>query len=141
MPSRTPVQLAAAVAGAGFLLVGVLGFVPGITTNLADITFAGHESGALLLGLFKVSVLHNIAHLLFGVGVLMARTPTGARTYLLGAGTAYLVLTVYGAVIGHDTALNFLPVNTADNWLHLGLGVAMVGAGAALGERAGAGRS
>jgi hypothetical protein len=41
---------------------------------------AGHHSGALLLGVFQVSILHNIVHLLFGVaGRLLARTAAGAR--------------------------------------------------------------
>ncbi|HXD28954.1 MAG TPA: DUF4383 domain-containing protein, partial [Arthrobacter sp.] len=62
---RTHVQLAALV-WAAFLLVGVLGFIPGITTNVRELTFAGHQSGAMLLGLFQVSILHNIVHLLFG---------------------------------------------------------------------------
>ena len=66
---------------------GILGFIPGITTNYDDMTFAGEDSGAELLGLFQVSVLHNIVHLLFGVaGLALARTWDGARSYLLGAG-------------------------------------------------------
>src|SRR4051812_14354850 len=72
--SRTPVQLAALVVGVVFLAVGVLGFIPGITSHYSDMTFAGHDSTAKLLGIFQVSILHNIVHLLFGVaGVLMAR--------------------------------------------------------------------
>ena len=56
-------------------------------TNYDELTFAGHESGALLLGIFAVSVLHNIVHLAFGVaGLLMARTFTGARGFLIGGG-------------------------------------------------------
>ncbi|PRC60309.1 DUF4383 domain-containing protein, partial [Mycobacterium sp. ITM-2017-0098] len=51
---RTPVQLAAPVVGAVFLLVGVLGFVPGVTTNYEELSFAGHHSSAMLLGIFAV---------------------------------------------------------------------------------------
>ena len=124
------VRLAATVVGGTFLLVGVLGFVPGVTTNVDDLTFAGHESGAELLGIFHVSILHNIVHLLFGVaGLAMARTASGATSYLIGGGAIYLVLAVYGAVIDQHSSANFVPVNTADNWLHLGLGVAMIGVG------------
>jgi len=65
--TASPIQKAAAAVGAVFLLVGILGFVPGITTGFGDMKFAGHESGAELLGIFQVSVLHNIVHLLFGV--------------------------------------------------------------------------
>ncbi|MDQ3887412.1 MAG: DUF4383 domain-containing protein, partial [Actinomycetota bacterium] len=76
-----------------FLLVGVLRFVPGITTEYNSLKIAGHQSGTLLLGVFAVSVLHNIVHLLFGVaGLAMARTAAGARSFLVGGGVIYLVL-------------------------------------------------
>ncbi|MGI5267740.1 DUF4383 domain-containing protein [Nonomuraea sp. CA-218870] len=134
--NRTPVQLAALVTGVVFLLVGVLGFVPGITTNFDQLQFASHESDAMLLGVFQVSILHNIVHLLFGVaGVVLARTWSGARNFLIGGGVVYLLLWIYGMLVGHDTPANFVPVNDADNWLHLFLGVAMVALGVLLTRR------
>nr|WP_188732019.1 DUF4383 domain-containing protein [Pseudarthrobacter scleromae] len=130
---RTTIQKAALAVGAVFLLVGVLGFIPGVTTNYETLGFAGHESEALLLGIFQVSILHNIVHLLFGVaGIAMARSAAQSRNYLIGGGAVYLVLWIYGLLIGKDTAANFVPVNTADDWLHFVLGVAMVGLGVAL---------
>jgi 4-hydroxybenzoate polyprenyltransferase len=124
------------VVAAVFLLVGLLGFIPGITTDYEGITFAGHESTAMLLGIFHVSILHNIVHLLFGVvGLVMARTVAGARGFLIGGGVIYLVLWIYGLIIDHDSAANFVPVNTADNWLHLLLGVGMISLGLALSRR------
>ncbi|MHA7145152.1 DUF4383 domain-containing protein [Arthrobacter sp. TmT3-37] len=125
--TRTNVQKAALAVGAVFLLVGLLGFIPGITSQYDQLSFAGHESGALLLGLFQVSVLHNIVHLLFGVaGIAMARTISGARSYLLYGGIIYLVLWIYGLVIDQNSAGNFVPLNGADNWLHFFLGVGMI---------------
>src|SRR3954447_24668634 len=95
--TATPVQKAAAVVGGVFLLVGVLGFIPGITTNYSDLSFAGHHSEAKLLGIFQVSALHNIVHLLFGVaGLAMARRASSATAYLIGGGLIYLVLWIYG---------------------------------------------
>jgi hypothetical protein len=135
-PTRTPVQKAALAVGAVFLLVGILGFIPGITTDYDQLTFAGHHSEAALLGIFNVSVLHNLVHLAFGVaGIALARTFTAARGYLIGGGAIYLVLFVYGLVIDHHSAMNFVPVNDADNWLHLGLALGMLGLGAVLGRR------
>ena len=132
----TPVQTAALAVGAVFLVVGVLGFVPGITTNYDELTFAGHHSNAGLLGIFNVSVLHNLVHLAFGVaGIALARTFNSARSYLIGGGVVYLVLFIYGLVSNHDSSANLVPVNDADNWLHLGLAVAMIALGAALGRR------
>jgi hypothetical protein len=125
--ARTNVQKASMVVGAVFLLVGVLGFVPGITGNYDQLGFAGHHSEAMLLGLFQVSALHNIVHLLFGAaGIALARTATGARSFLLYGGVIYLVLFVYGLVIPQDSAGNFVPLNGFDNILHLILGVGMI---------------
>nr|WP_193047936.1 DUF4383 domain-containing protein [Mycolicibacterium baixiangningiae] len=132
----TSLQKAAAAVGVVFLLVGILGFIPGITTNYDTMTFAGHHSEAALLGIFNVSILHNLVHLLFGVaGVLMARTWNGARTYLIGGGVIYLVLFIYGMLIDHNSSANFVPVNNADNWLHLVLSLAMIGLGVVLSRR------
>jgi hypothetical protein len=132
MRDRTPVQSVAALAGAVFVLVGILGFVPGITTHYGDMSFAGHDSGAKLLGLFQVSILHNLVHLLFGVvGLVFARTADGARAFLGGGGVVYLVLWFLG-VVG---AGGWIPANTADNWLHLALGVGLLGLGYVSGRR------
>ncbi len=127
MATRTNVQKASMAVGAVFLLVGILGFVPGVTGNYDQLHLAGHHSEAMLLGLFQVSALHNVVHLLFGVaGIVLAKTASGARSFLLYGGIIYLVLFIYGLVIPQDTAGNFVPVNGADNVLHLLLGVGMV---------------
>ena len=85
--ARTAVQKAALAVGVVFLVVGVLGFVPGITTDYDSLGAAGHESEAMLLGIFQVSTLHHVVHLLFGVaGILLARRSDTARSYLLVGG-------------------------------------------------------
>jgi hypothetical protein len=123
----TTVRKAALGVAIAFLTVGVLGFVPGITTDFGTIDFAGHDSGAMLLGLFQVSILHNIVHLLFGVvGLALARTVGTATAYLIAGGAVYLVLWIYGLVIDQSSQANFVPLNTADDWLHLALGLAMI---------------
>src|SRR5215213_3500850 len=122
----TAVQSLAALVGAVFLAVGVLGFIPGITTHYGDLGFAGDGSDAKLLGVFQVSVLHNIVHVLFGLaGLGLARTWEGARNFLIGGGVAYLLLWILGLVGAGD----WIPSNTADDWLHFVLGVGMVGLG------------
>ena len=123
---RTLAQNLALVFGVAFLAAGILGFIPGITTNYGDMTFAGTDSGAELLGIFQVSILHNIVHILFGAGILMSRTQEGALNYLLGAGVIYIVLFVYGLFVGNTDDANFVPINNADDWLHLVLAVGLL---------------
>ncbi len=131
--ARTLVQTAALAVAAVFVLVGILGFIPGITTDYDTMSFAGHHSEAKLLGIFQVSILHNIVHLLFGLAAFaLARTVSGARTYLVAGGAIYLVLWLYGLIVGQDSSANFVPLNTADDWLHLVLGLGMIGLGLAL---------
>jgi hypothetical protein len=123
------------LVGLVFLLVGILGFIPGITSNYDELKFAGHNSDAQLLGIFDTSILHNIVHLLFGIaGIAMARTWEGARTYLIGGGFIYLVLFVYGAIWHGEKGSNWVPMNWADNVLHLVLGGGMILAGLVLGR-------
>ena len=125
--SRSRLQWAALIVGVTFLVVGVLGFIPGITTNVDTMEFVGHDGNAKLLGLFEVSVLHNIVHLLFGVaGLVMSRTSAASRSYLIGGGAIYLVLWLYGLLVDQNSDANFVPLNDADNWLHLGLGLGMI---------------
>jgi hypothetical protein len=134
--ARAPMQTASLGVAAVFLLVGLLGFIPGITAPYDAMRLTGHESGAMLFGLFQVSVLHNIVHLLFGaVGIRLARSIVGARRFLVVGGVVYLALWVYGLMVAAEEPANFVPLNTADDWLHLVLGVGMVGTALLLGTR------
>lgn len=136
MRDRAPVQTAARLVGLTFLVVGIAGFIPGITTNLYDgLEFAGHDGDTELLGVFEVSVLHNLVHVAFGLaGLALAATADRARTYLLGGGAIYLVLWIYGLIIDLNSDANFVPLNDADNWLHFALGAGMIALGVALGR-------
>jgi hypothetical protein len=121
------VQCAAILIGSVLLAIGVLGFIPGITTNIASMRWAGRQSGAALFGVFQVSVVHNLFHVLIGLaGLALARTYARSRAYLLGGGAVFLGLWIYGLLTAPGSRANVLPVNTADTWLHFGLGVAMV---------------
>jgi len=121
---RIPPQPAARAAGALLLAIGVLGFVPAVTSHWSRLAFAGHGSDAKLAGVFRVSVLLDLVHVALGAaGLLLAGTAGLARAYLLGAGIVLLGLWVLGvAKVG-----GWVPLSLADNWLHLGLGVALLG--------------
>ncbi|MCO1599536.1 DUF4383 domain-containing protein [Micromonospora sp. RHAY321] len=141
--SRPRVQSAALAVAGVFLLVGILGYIPGITTDYGELRFAGHHSDAKLLGLFQVSILHNAVHLLYGLaGLVLARSVAGSRLFLAVGGASYLALWLYGlAIEGIDpeSGANILPINDADNWLHLALGFGMLALGLLLSNRAGTG--
>lgn len=125
---KSAVQIAALAYGIIFVLVGVAGFIPGLTTNVGSMQFGGHHSEAMLMGIFQVSILHNLVHLLYGIaGITLASRASLARLYLLLGGAVYLVLWIYGLIIDKESMANFVPLNTADDWLHFVLGVSMVG--------------
>jgi len=121
------------MVGVLFTTVGLLGFIPGFTTNYEQMQVAGTHSGAMLLSFFAVSVLHNIVHVLFGVaGLFFGRTWSGARGYLVGGGVTYVLLWMYGLLLDHRGDGNVVPLNSADSWVHLTLGVGMITLGVLL---------
>ena len=119
---RTLAQKLALLFGVAFLLVGILGFIPGITED-APGSFAGEDSEGSLLGVFQTSVLHNLAHLAFGIGILAARRHATALQYLLFGGIAYAGLFLLG-ILG---VMDWLPADDTDDWLHLVLAAGLLG--------------
>lgn len=128
---RTDIQNIGMGVGILMALVGLLGFIPGITMRYGELQFFGPNSHAMLLGAFQVSLLLNIVQLLIG-GTSWAMSRSGghsARNILMGFGALYIVLSVYGLSVGVDSAANFLSLNTLDNWTFIVLGILMVAAG------------
>jgi hypothetical protein len=115
---------AAKAVGAVFLLVGILGFVPGINqmdhTHGAhnDLTLGGPGHG-MLLGLFHVNVLHNLVHILFGVwGLLVFKNTPNSINYARGVAIIYFVLAVAGLIPRLNTMFGLVPLEGNDVWLH-----------------------
>lgn len=106
------VKKLAMVFGVAFLAAGVLGFVPGVTTESADGT-------RKLLGILEVDGLHNVVHLLTGVVALVAASSAkNAKLYFQVFGSVYALVTLVGFVQG-DSVLGIFAVNAADNVFHL----------------------
>lgn len=117
--SRGPHQWLALLIGAVYLVVGIVGF---LITGFDGWT--EHDHSQTLLG-FAINPAHNVVHLLIGLlGLGLWRTSGGARTFgwllLIGYGAAF----VYGLLVVDNSDANFLNINWADNWLHLGSALA-----------------
>lgn len=97
------------VFGVVLLLVGILGFIPGITTD------------NYLLGIFHVNALHNIVHLVSGAAGLWAAKSgaKAAKMYFQVFGVIYALVTVLGFFYGDDAILGLVSNNMADTFLHL----------------------
>ena len=125
----TIAQRFAQIFGAVYLVIGILGFIP-IAPFLVPVPLPviGPFEG-LELGLFPVNWLHNIAHIAIGaVGLASYRSPVGARSYALGIGVAYAVLTVLGLIPGLNVLFGLLPLFGLDVVLHLLSALAAFGA-------------
>jgi hypothetical protein len=113
----------AAVFGVVYVLVGVLGFIPGMVTGSAP---AGMESASgNLLGIFPINAVHNIVHLLIGAALLYGATSRDAAVGVLRiVGVAYLIVGVLGIISPNGFGL--LPLGGADIGLHLGTGAILL---------------
>jgi hypothetical protein len=100
---------AAVTFGIIFLVVGILGFVPGATRD------------GMLLGLFHVNTAHNVVHLLSGAVALWAgfTTTANARLFFRVFGVVYALVAVLGFVTGEGMILGVISNNAADTWLHV----------------------
>jgi hypothetical protein len=114
------VRTFALLYGIVFLLVGILGFVPGVTSPHEASDPATVMDHGRLLGLFPVNTLHNIVHAVFGIwGIAVYRSAGGAVAYARAVAIIYAVLTVMGLVPGLDTVFGLVPLYSHDVWLHL----------------------
>jgi len=122
----SPNRLVATIFGAVYILVGLLGFA--VTGGVAFIA----TEGGLLLGIFEVNPLHNIAHLLIGAALLIAGivSARAAKIVNIVVGATYLLLGIVGFFLV-GTALNILALNTFDHFLHLASAIVLLGVGLA----------
>ena len=105
--------------GAIFILVGILGFISNPIVG-AD-------------GLFLTNIWHDAVHLLTGIlAFAFAGNNGSANAFLKIFGSVYLLVALLGffTISGNEThLLGLIHVNHAANWLHLVLGVVILGSG------------
>jgi hypothetical protein len=110
--------------GIVFLAVGILGFVPGITTTGAD-------GMPMLLGIFMVNTTHSVVHIASGVVFLLASMSGAgaARLWFQLFGVIYAIVAILGFMTPNGMLLGLISNNPADTWLHVVLAVAMLAIG------------
>ena len=120
----SPNRLVATVFGAVYLLVGLLGFA--FTGGVGFVA----TKGGLLLGIFEVNPLHNVAHLLIGAALLIAGLTrvAAAKAVNITIGAVYLLLGIVGFFLV-GTGANILALNTPDHFLHLVSAIVLLGVG------------
>jgi len=128
MRQRSPAQLYALVIGATLVVAGIIGFFYNSSFGTGD----GTERDAVL-GILDVNAWHNLVHIASGaVGLALVSSYSGSRAYAFGLGAVYVLVTILGLIAGDgDEILNFIPINTEDNILHLLIALAGIGAGLA----------
>jgi len=127
MSTSSPAQLYCTLIGAVLVIAGIIGF-------FYSASFGSPGSVDAVLGILDVNAWHNLIHVASGVVGLLAFAsgPRASRTYALVFGVVYIVVAIWGFIIGsHESILGFVPVNTEDNILHVILGVLGIGAYAA----------
>ncbi len=110
--------------GIVFLAIGILGFVPGVTTTGAD-------GMPMLLNIFMVNTAHSVVHIASGVVFLLASMSGAgaARLWFQIFGAVYAVVAILGFMTPNGMLLGLISNNPADTWLHVVLGVAMLAIG------------
>jgi hypothetical protein len=122
MEASSPAKLYATVVGTVLTIAGIVGF-------FYSASFGSPGEVDKVLGILDVNGWHNVVHLVTGLLGLVA-VGYAAREYAIGLGLVYLVVAIWGFVIGSgESILGVVPVNSDDNVLHLILGVAGLAAG------------
>jgi hypothetical protein len=127
MEERSPAQLYALIFGVVLVGAGIVGF-------FYSSAFGSPGEVDAVLGILDVNAWHNIVHIATGALGLLAFAGgyEYARKYAYGLGAVYIVVAIWGFIIGDgESILGFIPVNTEDNFLHVLIGIAGIGAGLA----------
>ena len=111
----------ALIFGIIYLLVGILGFIPGANDHMhTDMPPIAVDSFyGRLLGIFPVNLMHNLVHILIGVwGIFASKAAGSSRMFGKGVAILYGLLTILGLIPGANTLFGIAPIFGHDVWLH-----------------------
>ncbi len=111
----------ALIIGIVYLLIGLLGFLPGLTASppAGAPPLAVDAGYGYLLGLFPINILHNLVHLAVGAwGLAAYRSYPSARGFSRGLAVFYGLLTILGLFPVLNTTFGLIPIFGHDIWLH-----------------------
>jgi hypothetical protein len=109
------------IAGIVFIVIGILGFIPGITVapNVTDPDLFVEAAYGRLLGLFPVNLVHNLIHMAFGFWAVAASRDYGrSQLFCRASAIIYAVMAVAGLIPGLKTLFGLVPLHSHDIWLH-----------------------
>jgi hypothetical protein len=139
LPSRSAVQTITAVIAGLFFIRGILGLAVEMMSPRPPPSESGVRAASFSIA--EVSALPDVALIGFGVlGLIAARTPGSARSFLVDGGIAYLIAFLGWRVIQPDRVLAFATttshvlIDDVGGWLGLASAVAMVNVGALVGR-------
>jgi hypothetical protein len=99
-----------------FVILGILGFVPGIT------------NGGELLGIFQVDTALSVVHLITGIlALLVAGSRSSSRSYFRLFGVLYAIVAIWGFSSGNVWLIG--EVDTAGNVLNTVVAIIALWAG------------
>ena len=112
---RSTIEKVTVGFGAVYILIGILGFIPGIIVQ--STRFGAVPGEGLLLGIFAVNLVHNLAHLAIGAGLIFGSL-SAARAVTVNRAMAvvFLVLTIASFIAPLAKGVNLNPPDTV---LHL----------------------
>lgn len=118
-----PAQYFALIAGIFFLLLGILGFLPGVVEKIdgqsLDSVGAFDNGFGYIFGVIPTNAIHSIIRLAFGIsGILASISLDSTRVYSRAIAIGYGLFAVMGLFPYTNTTFGLAPIYGSDVLLH-----------------------